>query len=173
MKSYPHHPVYYIPSPKSQKELFAAKKSEGPDAPKEQQCQGPLIFLIDSIRFIILCCYFFIKKTCHYVSINSTKQISHLVFCINFTKNRSPLFALILLIRCHSLYHSLSLNVPLVAIRCHSMYHLLPLNVPLVVSRYHLMYHSLSLVTTRCTIRLSLYKRSVFPGNFNELLQCH
>ena len=63
------------------------------------------------------------------------------------------LVAPLVVIRCHSLYNSLSL----VVIRCHSLYHSLPLFVPLVVTRCH----SLSLVVTRCTTRLSFYKRSV------------
>ena len=50
--------------------------------------------------------------------------------------------------RCHSLYHSLSFVIT----RCHS---LSPV-VPLVVTRCYL----LSLVVTRCTSRLSFYKRS-------------
>ena len=73
---------------------------------------------------------------------------------------------------CHSLslfvthFHSLSLAVPLFVTRCHS----LSLVVPLVVTRCHSLYHSLSLavirchslslVVTRCTTRLSFYKRS-------------
>ena len=51
--------------------------------------------------------------------------------------------------------HSLSL----VAIRCHSLYHSLSLVVPLVVIRCHSLYHSLSLVVT-CSH--SMYLSSVF-----------
>ena len=60
--------------------------------------------------------------------------------------------------RCHSLSlfvircHTLSLVVPLVVTRCH----LLSLVVSLVVTHCH----SLSLDVTRCTTRLSFYKRS-------------
>ena len=53
---------------------------------------------------------------------------------------------------CHSLYHSLSLVVPLVVIRCHLL--------SFVVTRCTTRCHSLSLVVTRCTARLSFYKRS-------------
>ena len=54
--------------------------------------------------------------------------------------------------RCHSLYHSLSLVVPLVVIRCHSL--------SFVVTRCTTRCHSLSFVVTRCTTRLSFHKRS-------------
>ena len=67
--------------------------------------------------------------------------------------------------RCHSLSfvvplvvtrcHSLSLVVPLVVIRCHLLYHSLSLVVPLVF----ILCRSLSFVLTRCTTRLSFYKR--------------
>ena len=40
------------------------------------------------------------------------------------------------LFRCHYLYHSLSLVVPLVLTHCHSLYHLLSFVAPLVVTRY-------------------------------------
>ena len=74
--------------------------------------------------------------------------------------------------RCHSLpfvvtlCHSLPLVVPLIVISCHSLSLVVPLVVtvfqsfwlvvPLVITRCHL----LSLVVTRCTTRLSFYKRS-------------
>ena len=61
--------------------------------------------------------------------------------------------------RCHSLNHSLSFVVPLDVIHCHS----LSFVVPLVVVRCH----SLSFEVTRCTTRLSFYKRSFF---YNFLL---
>ena len=61
--------------------------------------------------------------------------------------------------RCHSLYHSLSLVIPLDVIRCYS----LTFVVPRVVIRCH----SLSFDVTRCTTRLSFYKRSLF---YNFLL---
>ena len=60
---------------------------------------------------------------------------------------------------CHSLYHSYSFAVPLDVIHCHS----LSFVVPLVVIRCH----SLSFDVTRCTTRLSFYKRSLF---YNFLL---
>ena len=72
--------------------------------------------------------------------------------------------------RCHSLslvvYHSLSFvvtlchSMSLVVIRCHSLYHSLPLVVPLVFYRYHSLWLVIALVVTRCTTRLSFYKRS-------------
>ena len=72
-----------------------------------------------------------------------------------------------LVIRCHLLHHSLSLAVSFVVIccttRCHSLYHSLSFVLPLVV----ICYHSFSFDVTRCTTRLSFYKRSLF---FNFLL---
>ena len=65
----------------------------------------------------------------------------------------------VVVIRCHLLYHLLSLAslaAPLVVTRCHSLYHSLSFVVPLVVSRCH----SLSFVVTWCTTLLSFYKRS-------------
>ena len=67
-------------------------------------------------------------------------------------------------IRCHSLYHSLSLVVPLVVIRCHSLYH----SLSLVVTRCTIRCHSLSLVVTQCTTRLSFYKRSLESVSCSE-----
>ena len=58
-------------------------------------------------------------------------------------------------IRCHLLYHSLSLVVSLVVIRYTTR---LLFVVPRVVIRCH----SLSFDVTRCTTRLSFYKRSLF-----------
>ena len=72
-----------------------------------------------------------------------------------------------LVIRCHLLHHSLSLAVSFVVIccttRCHSLYHSLSFVLPLVV----ICYHSFSFDVTRCTTRLSFYKRSLF---YNFLL---
>ena len=65
--------------------------------------------------------------------------------------------------RCHSFYHSLSLVVAL----CHPLYHSLSLVVPLAVTRCP----SLSLVVTRCTTRLSFYKRSLVPASFSYFLE--
>ena len=62
--------------------------------------------------------------------------------------------------RCTTRCHSLSLFV----IRCHLLYHSLSLvvySLSLVVIRCHFLYQSLSLVVTRCTTRLSFYKRSI------------
>ena len=49
-------------------------------------------------------------------------------------------------IRCHSLYYSLSLVVPLVVTRCITRCH----SLSFIVTRCHSLYYSLSLVVTRC-----------------------
>ena len=60
--------------------------------------------------------------------------------------------------RCHSLYYLLPLFVvTCCTTRCHS----LSLIVALVVSGCTTRCHSLSLFVTRCTTRLSFYKRSI------------
>ena len=85
--------------------------------------------------------------------------------------------------RCHSLSlivifcYSLSLTVPLVVTHCHSLYHSLSLVVSPDVIRCHSLSfvaplvfihcHSLSFDVTRCTTRLSFYKR---PLLYNFLL---
>ena len=60
--------------------------------------------------------------------------------------------------RCHSLYYSLSL----VVIGCHALYY----SLSLVAICCHSLYHLLSVIVTRCTIRLSFYKRSAAGCNF-------
>ena len=64
--------------------------------------------------------------------------------------------------RCHSLYHSLSLVVPLVVTRCTTRCHFLSFVVPLTVIRCH----SLPFVVTRCITRVTschmMYHTSVF-----------
>ena len=79
------------------------------------------------------------------------------VYCVVFigcttavTRCHSLLFVVT---RCHSLYYSLSLFITCCTTRCHS----LSLVVLLVVTCCH----SLSLVVTRCSTRLSFYKRSL------------
>ena len=62
------------------------------------------------------------------------------------------------------LCHLLSLVVPLAVTHCHS----LSLVVPLVVTCCH----SLSLVVTRCTTRLSFYKRSEMKCSERNISQC-
>ena len=72
----------------------------------------------------------------------------------------------VIAICCHSLYYSLPLFITCCTTRCHSLSfavtrciarcHSLSVVAPLVVTRCH----SLSLVVTRCTTRLSFYKRS-------------
>ena len=57
---------------------------------------------------------------------------------------------------CTTRCHSLSLVVPLIIIRCQSLYH----SLSLIVIRFTTHCHSLSFVFTRCTTRLSFYKRS-------------
>ena len=61
--------------------------------------------------------------------------------------------SLLVVIRCNSLYYSLSLII----IRCNTGYH----SLSLVVIRCHLLYHWLSLVVTWCTARQSFYKQSI------------
>ena len=65
-------------------------------------------------------------------------------------KKNQPKWSLVV-IRCHSMHHSLSFVVT----RCHS----LSIVVLLVVIRYQSLYYSLSLVSTRCQ---SMYYSSVF-----------
>ena len=74
-------------------------------------------------------------------------SLSFVVICCHFLYHSLSLFS-------HSLYHSLSFVVPLDIIRRH----LFSLVVPLVVIRCH----SLSFDVTRCTTRLSFYKRSFY-----------
>ena len=94
----------------------------------------------------------------------------------------------LVVICCHSFYHSLSFvvircttrcqSLSLVVIccttRCHSVHYSLS-SLSLVIICCHSMYHSLSLdvplVVTRCTTRLSFYKRSnnQCPDYFNEV----
>ena len=64
--------------------------------------------------------------------------------------------------RCHSLSLIVIFcnSLSLVVIRCHLLYHSLSLVVPIAVTCCHSLYHSLSFVVTRCTTRLSFYKRS-------------
>ena len=59
-----------------------------------------------------------------------------------------------------SLFHWLSLAVPLVVTRCTNRCHSLSFVVPLDVIRCHSLSLVVPLVVTRCTTRLSFYKRS-------------
>ena len=63
--------------------------------------------------------------------------------------------------RCHSLYHSLSLLVSLVVIRCHWL--------AIVLTCCTTYCHSLPLFVTRCITRLSFYKRSLSTMNLYQL----
>ena len=58
----------------------------------------------------------------------------------------------------------------LVVIRCTTRCHSLSIVVPLVVTRCHSLYQSLSLVVTRYTTRLSFYKRSKARGSLGSLM---
>ena len=92
------------------------------------------------------------------ILVNEMMAIIHSLKCAVPFSFAVPLLSLAVT-HCHSLslfvthFHSLSLVVPLVVTGCHS----LSLVVPLVVTCCH----SLSLVVTRCTTRLSFYKRSL------------
>ena len=63
--------------------------------------------------------------------------------------------------RCHSLSFIAPLFVLLVVTRCHFLYHS-PFVVTRCTTRCHSLYHSLSLIVTRCTIHLPFIKRSSF-----------
>ena len=63
--------------------------------------------------------------------------------------------------RCHSLYYSLSLVVPLVVTRCITRCH----SLSFIVTRCHSLYYSLSLVVTRCH---SMYYSSVFLKTIDQ-----
>ena len=69
----------------------------------------------------------------------------------------------LVVIRYHSLSHSLSLVVLLLVIRCHSLSHSLSLvyhSLSFVVTCCHSLSPVIPFVVTRCTTRLSFYKRS-------------
>ena len=122
-----------------------------------------------SILWSVLCRFHSLYHCCH--------SLSLIVICYHVLS----LAVSLAIILCHSLYHSLSFVVTRTNL-CHSLSHSLPfvvtrcpllslvvpivvvtlcpslsLVVPLVVVTR---YHSLSLVATRCTTRLSFYKRS-------------
>ena len=71
------------------------------------------------------------------------------------------------LTRCHSLSLAIPLAVSFVVICCTTRYHLLYHSLSFVVPLVVICYHSLSFDVTRCTTRLSFYKRSLF---YNFLL---
>ena len=107
-----------------------------------------------SILWSVLCRFHWLYHCCHSLSLIAISCHSlSLVALLVVTRCHSLSLVVIL---CHSLYHSLSLVVPLVVTRCTTLSHSLSLDVPLVDTRCH----SLSLVITRCTTRLSFYKRS-------------
>ena len=70
-------------------------------------------------------------------------------------KEQLPKWSLVLT-RCTTSCHSLSLVVPFFVTRCTTRSH----SLSLVVIRCHSLYHSLSLAVTRSTTRLPFYKRS-------------
>ena len=89
-------------------------------------------------------------------------------FSFVFYHSLSLCHSLSLVVICfHSLYHLLSLVVPLLVTRCHSLYH--PLSF--VETRYKTRCHSISLVVTRCTNRLSYYKQSVIFCEYCEIFK--
>ena len=91
-----------------------------------------------SILWSVLCRFHWLYHCCH--------SLSLIAICCHSL----PLVLLLVVTLYHLLHHSLSLVVT----RCHS----LSLVVLLVVTCCH----SLSLVVTRCTTRLSFYKRYYF-----------
>ena len=94
-------------------------------------------------------------------SLKCTKPFSFAVPLLSLAVTHCHSFSLFVT-RFHSLYHSLSLVVPLVVTHCHSLsfvithYH----SLSLVVTRCTTRSHSLSLAVTRCATRLSFYKQS-------------
>ena len=125
-----------------------------------------------------LCCWTFCTYILHKkIKQNSsgTRLVVFFILKLKITLFYMLSFAFICCtIPCHSLspivicYHSLSFVVThccllsLVVIRCHSIYH----SVSFVTTSCTIRYHSLSLVlpliVTRCTTRLSFYKRSFY-----------
>ena len=92
------------------------------------------------IVWCVLCRFHWLYHCCH--------SLSLIAICCHWLS----LVVLLAITLYYLLHHSLSLVVPLVVTRCR----FLSLVVPLVVTCCH----SLSFVVTRCTTRLSLYKRS-------------
>ena len=76
-------------------------------------------------------------------------------------------FLSLVVIRCHSL--------PSVVIRCHSLYHSLSFvvyhSLSFAVIRCHSLYQTLPTVVTRCTTRLSFYKRSPKTWNLRYFIE--
>ena len=100
-----------------------------------------------SLLFVVTCCHSLYHSLLLFVTLCTTCCHS-LPFAVTRCHSLS-LVAPLFVTRCHLLYQSLSL----VVIRCHSLYH----SLLFVVTRCH----SLSLVVSRCTTRLSFYKRSL------------
>ena len=89
-----------------------------------------------------------------------------LIYCSYILHNCFVLKPKITLIRFHSLCHSLSFVVPLVVIRCTTSYHSLSLVVIHCTTRCHSLSLVVPLVVTRCTTRLSFYERSIMDGHY-------
>ena len=110
-----------------------------------------LVYIIFSIRR----CWIYCSFNCIIVSFWN-KNLSHLLSFV------VPLFVVrfLSLSFIASLFHWLSLAVPLVVTRCTNRCHSLSFVVPLDVIRCHSLSLVVPLVVTRCTTRLSFYKRS-------------
>ena len=110
-----------------------------------------LVYIIFSIRR----CWIYCSFNCIIVSFWN-KNLSHLLSFV------VPLFVVrfLSLSFIASLFHWLSLAVPLVVTRCTNRCHSLSFVVPLDVIRCQSLSLVVPLVVTRCTTRLSFYKRS-------------
>ena len=113
-------------------------------------------------------------------SLTCTVPFSFVVPLLSLIITHSHLLSLVVT-RCITHCHSLSLIVPLVVTRCTTRCHSLSFVVPLIVTPCHLLYHSLSLVVIRChslchslslvAIRChSMYHSSVFLCKIFQLL---
>ena len=117
-------------------------------------CSHPSLEVV----YLFLCFMAFIQFLKCTVSFSFVALLA-VVCChsLSFVVTRRHSLPLVVIL-CHSLYHSLSLVATRCTARCHSLYHSLSFDVTLC--------HSLSivvpLVVIRCTTRLSFYKRSLF-----------
>ena len=114
----------------------------------------------------------------------SHPSLEVVVYLFLSLKGRQSFILWSVLCRFHWLYHCCH-SLSLIAICCHSLsfvvlfvitlYHLLHQSLSFVVILCHPLYHSSSLdvplVVTRCTTRLSFYKRSYRSVTF--IFQCH
>ena len=123
-------------------------------------------FFIEHLRWLLLR-MFCMKNKCSVLFYFQEDVAEYIVvlhcIIVSFWNLKSLSFAFIrCTTRCHSLYHSLSLVVPLVVTRCTTRCHFLSFVVPLTVIRCH----SLPFVVTRCITRVTschmMYHTSVF-----------